>query len=54
MLMNVSIENDYEFILTSKFKSDSMDLRFSQYKQIKVEKRNLFTALIKSSHEKSN
>ena len=33
MLMNEFFGNDYEFILASKFKSDSTEQRFSQYKK---------------------
>ena len=33
MLMNEFFGNDYEFILTSKFKSDSTEQRFSQYRK---------------------
>ena len=37
-LMNEFFENDYEFILTSKFKSDSTERRFSQYRQMRSDR----------------
>ena len=35
MLMNEFFGNDYEFMLTNNFKSDSIEQRFSQYKPMR-------------------
>ena len=37
-LMNEFFENEFEFILTSKFKSDSTERRFSQYRHMRSDR----------------
>ena len=36
--MNEFFGNNYEFILTSKFKSDSIEQKFSQYRQMRSDR----------------